>query len=143
MANKEDEIMMVPVRQPGASYLQWNNAIAKFLFDQDNDVVLLFVSKEDIIEIGQTIPQLQVISEGEEIWRDFMKKATNGLPGIASAQQDLVSKAKYACRAWQPVYGRRSFRIEGINKTLEYPPYICLLLVRSSTACRCSALRVR
>ena len=143
MASEEDEIMTVRVRQSGANYLQWNDAIAKFLFDQDNDVVLLFVSKEDIIEIGQTIPQLQAISEGEEIWHDFKRKATNGLPGIASAPQDLVSKAKYACRAWQPVYGRRSFRIEGTERTLNYPPYICLLLVRSSTACRCSALRVR
>ena len=128
MASEEDESTTVPVRQPGASYLQWNDAIAKFLFDQDNDVVLLFLSKEDIIEIGRTIPQLQVITEAEEIWRDFMKKATNGLPGITGTPQDLVSKAKYACQVWQPVYGQRSLRVGKAEIPLKYPPYICLLL---------------
>ena len=109
----------------GASYFEWNDGIAKFLFEQGNDATLLYVTKEDIIEIGRSLPKLEMVAD-ELVWRDFMKKANAGIPGPAGSSPDLVTKALYACKKWQEDKARNQTR--ALNGSNKYPYYICLLV---------------
>ena len=113
----------------GVSYLSWNDAICRHLFEeQDHKEVLLYLSKPEIVGIGRRFDGNHA-NDDQSIWSDFRAKAISGLP--VGGANNLVDRIIGAHRTWQPqpLFGnRRTLQVGQNTITLKYPPYVCLLL---------------
>ena len=103
------------------NYLHWNNAIAEHFFNpnQDGKDVHLFITKNEIINIGKNL--LDEHSDSE-IWLSFVKRLKQGLPG-SGASADLFDKALHCYEQWKRP-GVKA--IDGVELT--FPPYIAYLV---------------
>jgi hypothetical protein len=103
------------------NYLEWNNIVAKHFFnpDQVNKEIHLFISKQEIINLGKnSYPEKSDL----EIWKDFLSKLKIGLPG-SNEFPDIFDKALHCYYQWNQV------GLKSIGGTpLKYPLYISFLV---------------
>jgi hypothetical protein len=61
------------------NYLEWNNAIAKHLFNEANagKDVYLYATKRDIIRLGRETNRFEQATDDTSIWQDFVKAINN------------------------------------------------------------------
>ena len=103
------------------NYLEWNNAIGKYFFNVKSaeQEVYLFISKHDIVKIGEE----QGLDGGDEnIFADFIKAIKKGIPGKPS-NDNILEHALYAYNKWQ----QNPVKIDGIQ--VDYPLYIGYLVL--------------
>ena len=98
------------------NYLEWNNAIGKFFFNEERaeQEVHLFVSKYDIVKIGK---ELGLDDSDEDIFLDYVDAFKQGIPGKPSKGNILVH-ALYAYEKWH----ENPKEIDGFP--IEYPLYL-------------------
>lgn len=94
------------------NYLEWNNALSEFLFNEDNGEtakrIFLFVNKSTIIKIGK---ENNLDGTDEQIFNDYFKSITNVDP-------DPIAVAQHYYKEWLRV-----------PETYDFPPFIaCLIL---------------
>ncbi|MFD1188809.1 hypothetical protein, partial [Pontibacter rugosus] len=102
-------------------YLQWNNAVGKWLFNEDKaeEEVYLFVTRQDIINIGR---ENGLSLSDEDIFLDFINAVRIGIPG-SPRNGNLLENAFYVYNKW--IKGVSS--IDGIP--VEYPLYLVYLIL--------------
>lgn len=103
------------------NYLEWNNAIAKFYFNEEKSEqdVNLFISRNDIVNIGRNEG---LTKKDKKIFKNFIKSVRRGLPG-KPLKGNIIEQAHYAFKKWQS----NSISINGIN--IDYPLYIGYLVI--------------
>lgn len=96
-------------------YLEWNNLLASYFFNetQSESLVNLFITKEDIINIGSENFNIT----RENVWNDFRDATHNDL-------SEYWQNNKLIIRASKWLYLRKANRDQ-----FEYPPYILYLLL--------------
>lgn len=104
------------------SYLEWNNALGKWFFNNDksDQEVYLFISRQDVIEIG--------IENGfgqnkEAVFNNYIDSVRNGLSNNKTENDSILKLALQAYREWKkgPEF------IDGIK--IERPLYIAYLVL--------------
>lgn len=103
------------------NYLEWNNAIGKWFFNEGKaeQEVYLFISKNDIVKIGK---KQGVEGDDEYIFIDFIKAISKGVPGRPS-NANILELALFAYEKWK----ENPVKIDGVP--IEYPLYIGYLSV--------------
>lgn len=98
------------------NYLQWNNAIGNWFFNQEKaeEEVYLFISRYDIIKIGK---EIGLAGSDEEIFLDYIDAIKKGIPG-RPFNGNILEQALYAFQKWQ----NNPIKIDGVP--IEYPLYI-------------------
>jgi hypothetical protein len=98
------------------NYLEWNNAIGKWFFNEEKaeQEVYLFISKHDIVKIGK---EQGLDGRDDNIFIDFIEAIRQGIPG-RSANGNILEHALFAYNKWQ----ENPIRIDGVQ--VEYPLYI-------------------
>jgi hypothetical protein len=96
------------------NYLKWNNAIGKWLFNEENaeKEVYLFITRHDIVKIGR---EYGLNGEDEEIFDDYINALREGVPGRPS-QNNIIIHALYAYKKWKEKNKK--------EPTAEFPLYL-------------------
>lgn len=106
------------------TYLQWNNLIGSHLFNEDmaGREVQLFVTKEDVVRLGQKSGQFDGKSDSD-IWEDFIRAVRSGIPG-EKRDNNFLEKIIFA-------YGKATQKnLTSIaNDPLTFPPYLAYLVL--------------
>jgi len=102
-------------------YILWNNHLAKFFFNALNaeKEVYLFITKEDVIQVGQSAG---VEGSEEEVFEDFTRALKRGLPGNYSSDK-ILDLALYSYEKWKS----KPISIDGVQ--VDYPLYIAYLAI--------------
>ncbi len=103
-------------------YLEWNALIAKCIFNEENagKNIYLYLSKEDIIEIGKSII---LTPNNDIIWKDFVCAIKESLFDFEYGNP-IIEKAKILHEEWV----NQNNNIFD-QKTYLYPPYIVYLVL--------------
>tara|TARA_R110002050_G_scaffold85135_1_gene181721 strand:+ start:339 stop:3185 length:2847 start_codon:yes stop_codon:yes gene_type:complete len=101
------------------NYLQWNNAIGHFFFNEEKaeQEVYLFISKHDLIKVGRGNG---LEGDDESIFLDYIAAIRKGISGRI-LKGNILEHALYAYDKWQ----ENPVKID--NVPVKYPLYICYL----------------
>jgi len=103
------------------TYLQWNNAIGRSLFNEDKSEqpIYLFITRHDIIEIGRATG---LDSSDEEVFSDFLSALRNGIPGTPKVN-NILDQSLYAFTKWK----QNPSQIDGTP--VQFPLYLSYLIL--------------
>lgn len=103
------------------NYLEWNNAIGKWFFNEEKaeQEVYLFITKHDIVKIGN---MYGLDGDQETIFLNFIDAFKKGLPG-KPINGNILDHAIYAYNKWQ----ENPLTIDGVQ--VDYPLYIGYLVL--------------
>lgn len=103
-------------------YIHWNNALAEFFFNEENaeKEVFLFITKEDVINVGKR--SLGLEGDNELIFSDYIAAIRRGIPGNSS-NSDILDLALYSYQKWR----EKPKKINGIE--IKYPLYVGYLVL--------------
>jgi len=101
------------------NYIEWNNAIGNFFFNQEKaeKEVHLFISNIDVVKIGR---ERGLDGDSESIFLDYIAAIRKGIPGKPS-NANILEQALYTFNKWKD----NPQRIENIP--VKHPLYICYL----------------
>ncbi|MDD5361400.1 MAG: hypothetical protein PHN88_04660 [Ignavibacteria bacterium] len=102
--------------------LEWNNLIARHIFNEDSASknVYLYLSKEDITEIGKST---LLVTNNDAIWKDFICAIKNCLPE-SKCGSPIIEMAIKVFEDWVNL----SNTLYGSNSNF-YPPYLIYLIL--------------
>lgn len=104
------------------NYLEWNDAVAAYLFNEDKagESVFLYLTRDEITQLY--CDQSDVEKNGNEVWKDFVQ-ALN-YPTFSVYSQDLSGMGLYD----RMLEFYRLSHLRTFQDVFKYPPYILYLV---------------
>src|SRR4051812_12137298 len=108
-------------------YLDWNNCFGDYFFSEacHDKIISLFISEDDIFEVGLNSGTFGADANREVIIEDFKAVFRAGCPGATSGtQKDIVSQMIYEYGYSNKFYKikKDDFNCAGVN--VRYPAYL-------------------